>query len=429
MGPRPFGRGNISALVQGHRAAHTSMGPRPFGRGNIAMIVLRQSFLENFNGAAAFRSRKFGPFVLVSVLTDNFNGADGLSVAEIRAARQKDLEDQLLQWGRGLSVAEMAVWAVSGEHTEVTSMGPTAFRSRKFRGRPKKPPGNVRDFNGAAAFRSRKYHNEHLPEMCGHGTSMGPTAFRSRKSDKRPPGAGAERRNFNGAAAFRSRKFAWRAVAGHIPGHFNGAAAFRSRKCDSDSIASLSAQVLQWGRRPFGRGNFRYAPRRPLATGRLQWGRGLSVAEMTAGLKGKSGPWTTSMGPRPFGRGNEGSDNMPKRKGKTSMGPRPFGRGNNPPRPAGSRPRTHFNGAAGLSVAEIRGADGSQMRAANYFNGAAAFRSRKYGLSTRRIGNPERLQWGRRPFGRGNPAHGRDVAAYWPALQWGRGLSVAEMMR
>ena len=179
-GPRPFGRGNEKPVRYAWGAMHTSMGPQ------------------------AFRSRKS------------------------RRTTLSLLSHPSLQWGRGLSVAEMRL----GYHYE-------------------QPPQN---FNGATAFRSRKWRVRHLPLRCRIGLQWG------------------------------------RGL----------------------SVAEIIAVVSG---RQAGRG--------------LQWGRGLSVAEITRPL-----PWAPpppdilQWGRRPFGRGNKTGKTRFSSTFPTSMGPRPFGRGN-----------------------------------------------------------------------------------------------------
>ena len=206
--------------------------------------------------------------------------------------------------------------------------------------------------------------------------------------------------------------------------------------------------VASMGPRPFGRGRAEGAYARGVSRVSLQWGRDLSVAE--GSQLGRLWPnrLSASMGPRPFGRGRRGTDRSRARRRTASMGPRPFGRG-----------RIAISPRAGP--------------AADSFNGAATFRSRKASYAAEVQKEIRALQWGRdlsvaegmrilatgrppipasmgpRPFGRGRPAcpacrrlvarfNGaatfRSRKVYWPdtmfsvarLLQWGRDLSVAE---
>ena len=79
MGPRSFNRGNASKSAAIHRVRDASMGPRSFNRGNSTIAAQH---------------------------------AHGRTV---------------LQWGRGLSTAEMTCVTRSGSELGVASMGPRSF--------------------------------------------------------------------------------------------------------------------------------------------------------------------------------------------------------------------------------------------------------------------------------------------------------------
>ncbi len=71
---------------------------------------------------------------------------------------------------------------------------------------------------------------------------------------------------------------------------------------------------------------------------RLQWGRDLSVAEIPVGPGEVAGLGQASMGPRPFGRGDNLAKAIEDAGNPASMGPRPFGRGDGPdPGPQGAQ--------------------------------------------------------------------------------------------
>ena len=153
----------------------------------------------------------------------------------------------MLQWGRSLSTAEISAGicrpAVAGS---AASMGPQPFDC-----------GNSsRAADGSA----------------NRGASMGPQPFDC-GNDAHPVKNVYRRLRFNGAAAFRLRKFdpllahplvaacasmgpqpfdcgnAHKVAADHRRAiDFNGAAAFRLRKCDPGAVAGRFARVLQWGR-------------------------------------------------------------------------------------------------------------------------------------------------------------------------------------
>ena len=278
---------------------------------------------------------------------------------------------------------------------------------------------------------------------------MGPRPF-GRGNENFPLQICRDNALFNGAAAFRSRK--WRRRVAGLPSHrpFNGAAAFRSRKYHDPNFVLGRTKNLQWGRWPFGRGNadrpgrcpgggdpsmgprpfgrgndlFRMAggnefrpsmgPRpfgrgnNPLGkpcnrqTSALQWGRGLSVAEITAYSSFFSAANALQWGRRPFGRGNYWPDTTGTVQEVPSMGPRPFGRGN-------------------MKAAFNRFAQACPSMGPRPF-GRGNWSGRW--LKPSRWG---RLQWGRRPFGRGNDGSSRSPHIEIVLLQWGRGLSVAEI--
>ena len=102
-------------------------------------MAARRWLLRRFNGAAAFRPRKCGNY-----------------------ADNRDSYERL-QWGRGLSAAEMLIGQLGFSTFGVRFNGAAAFRPRKWRcsfaGRRGRP-----SFNGAAAFRPRK---------CYHGWTVG----------------------------------------------------------------------------------------------------------------------------------------------------------------------------------------------------------------------------------------------------------------
>ena len=81
------------------------------------------------------------------------------------------------------------------------------------------------------------------------------------------------------------------------------------------------------GPRALARGNFA-AGRLSVAGGRLQWGRGLSPAEICAPVRGNACVMSASMGPRALARGNRNESRDPHGKSFASMGPRALARGN-----------------------------------------------------------------------------------------------------
>ena len=152
-----------------------SMGPRPFGRGRYVDMPAPVMADDRFNGAATFRSRKD------------------------RAAKDLGLQENTLQWGRDLSVAEGVGPCEGLRGGGNASMGPRPFgrgrETKHYRPRPALPASmgprpfgrgrctataeiitEAASFNGAATFRSRKEAG--MPELHIHRTaSMGPRPF------------------------------------------------------------------------------------------------------------------------------------------------------------------------------------------------------------------------------------------------------------
>ena len=134
---------------------------------------------------------------------------------------------------------------------------------------------------------------------------------------------------------------------------------------------------LQWGR-GLSTAEMNQIGQVLIGLAKLQWGRGLSTAEICSQRRETAGLDKASMGPRSFNRGNAGDlAGLRRRRFLVSMGPRSFNRGNP-------------SGACFVSAAS------------SCFNGAAVFQPRKF------------FQQLRFPAAR-------------LSLQWGRGLSTAEM--
>ena len=183
-----------------------SMGPRSFNRGNFMGVGSEVFGCSCFNGAAVFQPRKSLAAVATSGAYSNcFNGAAVFQPRKCFHAGRKEDGRKELQWGRGLSTAEMPGVGVPLSVMSAASMGPRSFnrgnvgngshewglchalqwgrglstaeiwRSRRF------TPPSGRRFNGAAVFQPRK----------------------SAAWETRPAG----RRGFNGAAVFQPRKF------------------------------------------------------------------------------------------------------------------------------------------------------------------------------------------------------------------------------
>ncbi len=203
-------------------------------------------------------------------------------------------------------------------------MGPRRFRRGNFeRSRSNLP--RCERFNGAATFPSRK---------C-----LMPTP-----SDRL-------RGRFNGAATFPSRKCLFLRRAAKGCGSFNGAATFPSRKCPARIVQHAYIPTLQWGRDVSVAEITGYPYPATNQSALLQWGRDVSVAEITqtwgpirrypcfngaatfpsrkflSRIVALQVP-EASMGPRRFRRGNLVGLFQERQDARASMGPRRFRRGN-----------------------------------------------------------------------------------------------------
>ena len=184
-----------------------------------------------------------------------------------------------LQWGRALSSAEIGVDSVAAVVADTTSMGPRPFERGNFRAGAQPCQDPSPDFNGAAPFRARKFGEKHFLEAEQAFTSMGPRPFERGNvrfpRDRQPKSSAL----LQWGRALSSAEIRNRCVARGRFAHFNGAAPFRARKFEIDADW-LREQIL------------------------LQWGRALSSAEIRTTRSHPRSIGTTSMGPRPFERGN-----------------------------------------------------------------------------------------------------------------------------
>ena len=216
------------------------------------------------------------------------------------------------------------------------------------------------------------------------------------------------------------RRKTW-AAAMRATARFNGAATFRLRKVN-ESHMGRSMFDASMGPQPFGCGRLWLRDVTDRAPP-LQWGRNLSVAEGRRKRQLVQQELDASMGPQPFGCG---------RDNKTTSGPSQL---------------VGFNGAATFRLRK-GGVTTRPRGPLSRFNGAATFRLRKVALPSPYRPDVDSLQWGRNlsvaegagrpsaaPAGRASMGPqpfgcGRDrmEATIDPQawLQWGRNLSVAE---
>ena len=198
-----------------------------------------------------------------------------------------------------------------------------------------------------------------------------------------------------GMRCWRGRWWRWPAPC------FNGAAALQPRNGRA-ARGARGPDTASMGPRLFSRGMKGIAgPGRP--KGSLQWGRGSSAAEWTAGRWYQTDADNASMGPRLFSRGMSLPIPGVAHNTTASMGPRLFSRGICRAVVARATSRRRFNGAAALQPRNRRPL------------GSVA-------------GHVPRASMGPRLFSRGIWVSGAPSVR--PCtLQWGRGSSAAESVR
>ena len=108
-----WGRGVSAAEIPGrnadfHRVRRASMGPRRFSRGNLRNFPFSASQICSFNGAAAFQPRKCrGRHYKIAGPCGLLQWGRGVSAAEIFTGLAISISEAELQWGRGVSAAEI----------------------------------------------------------------------------------------------------------------------------------------------------------------------------------------------------------------------------------------------------------------------------------------------------------------------------------
>ncbi len=209
---------------------------------------------------------------------------------------------------------------------------------------------------------------------AGARASKGPRPFDRGDPEGPRPTRGGPR--FKGAATFRSRRPDARARVTRARGRrFKGAATFRSRRRACDDLSGGHRGASK-GPRPFDRGDAVLTPQPRTTRVQLQRGRDLSIAETIwraitstsdrCSFKGAATFRSRRLAARQRGRVRLGA----------SKGPRPFDRGD-----AGSQPMTSgrsrsFKGAATFRSRRHVSAVPSQPEVKS-FKGAATFRSRR----------------------------------------------------
>ena len=156
MGPRPFSRGNSETEAPNVQAKLASMGPRPFSRGNSRGGHKGPAPHHGLQWGRGLSAAEIENTTLSWLQTGLLQWGRGLSAAEITNAFLRSVRKDQLQWGRGLSAAEIATHPIVADRKKLASMGPRPFS----RGNPRPPaeqaPEGEHGFNGAAAFQPRK---------------------------------------------------------------------------------------------------------------------------------------------------------------------------------------------------------------------------------------------------------------------------------
>ena len=155
---------------------------------------------------------------------------------------------------------------------------------------------------------------------------MGPRSF-NRGNRHAPREVNPDGRGFNGAAVFQPRKCCQRPAALPQDARFNGAAVFQPRK-STDAMIRANRRCRFNGAAVFQPRKCSSTASRGRATSELQWGRGLSTAEILLRDEQATVARSASMGPRFFNRGNRPTRWRRADRVIASMGPRSFNRGN-----------------------------------------------------------------------------------------------------
>ncbi len=209
------------------------MGPRSFDRGNAAAVTSPRCRPVRFNGAAVIRPRKCVRLDCRQIRSERrFNGAAVIRPRKYAASQARVPTRRRLQWGRGHSTAEIDVtasrWSGSTDRLQ-WGRGHSTAEMRRC---------------SATAIADRH-------------ASMGPRSFN----------------RGNTGRVTRTRSHGTR---------FNGAAVIQPRKCGRRRRIGTPGCVASMGPRSFNRGNRRVTVAASGRRLRLQWGRGLSTAEMSA---------------------------------------------------------------------------------------------------------------------------------------------------
>ena len=479
------GAGSMFRLMM---AGSASMGPRPFGRGRLSAGLWYSPAATCFNGAATFRPRKVAGPGKGRARPRGFNGAATFRPRKDLAPAYTNLPMQL-QWGRDLSAAEGRSSARACAHWRRLQWGRDLSAAE---GRWWDPPGSSGGcFNGAATFRPRKVAEATMviaPLLLQWGRDLsaaegccgcacvchwagfnGAATFRPRKvpgapGQSRRPSASMGPRPFGRGRPEACRQRSGRRDASMGPRPFG-----RGRRLHE--VGQVDREFASMGPRPFGRGRFFVLIVGGTAREKLQWGRDLSAAEgapysaeaaalcsfneaatfrprkvlaasqkpdSPCGFNGaatfRPRKGTLAAGARApkiqlqWGRDLSAAEGcLATRPSEcscpASMGPRPFGRG----RSQGSRIAWNsscFNGAATFRPRKAARSNQS-LSCRSRFNGAATFRPRKEACVNAMGAMPPSFN-GAATFRPRKAPDARDGEHARLVLQWGRDLSAAE---
>ena len=183
MGPRSFNRGNVPVAHRSAARAQASMGPRSFNRGNFPAWVPTPATRSRFNGAAVFQPRKCAVTRFKCFALKSLQWGRGLSTAEMTRATSLSTPPSLLQWGRGLSTAEMQDPAAVVYSTGGLQWGRGLSTAEIFR------PGSRHLRPALASMGPRSFNRGNAARPTGtsaptSGASMGPRSFNRGNNDE-----------------------------------------------------------------------------------------------------------------------------------------------------------------------------------------------------------------------------------------------------
>ena len=219
---------------------------------------------------------EMGVYMCHTDLSKQLQWGRGLSTAEMKVSGSSKTSRIVLQWGRGLSTAEIVAYDDDLKATVALQWG-RGLSTAEMSLRPitEKATHELQWGRGLSTAEMRFVWEPKDPQRRA---SMGPRSFNRGNPEE-----------------------GWR--SGANMGCFNGAAVFQPRKSRKKAEVEAEKQRLQWGRGLSTAEICRVDIPTRLQE-RLQWGRGLSTAEMMDffckdGIMAKA-----SMGPRSFNRGN-----------------------------------------------------------------------------------------------------------------------------